>query len=87
MLRLLLLAALTLPLSACGGDDAIDPAPDGAPELADPDPDTPVDVDPLSRQDGQTSDEAALDSAEVGQEVFERPMDRLEPEGESGDDL
>lgn len=77
---LFLLAALALPLSACGGEEALDPAPDGAPELPDPDPDTPLDVDPLSRQDGQSSDEAGLDSAEVGREVFDRPIEGVEPE-------
>ena len=76
---LLLLLALALPLGACAGDDASEfqPAPDATPELPDPDPDTILDVDPLSRQDGQTSDDT-FDEAETGQEVQDRPMDGLE---------
>ncbi|WP_420455515.1 hypothetical protein [Rubrivirga sp.] len=35
-----------------GGPDQVEPAPDATPELADPDADTPLDVDPLSRDDG-----------------------------------
>ena len=76
---LLLLLALALPLGACADDEvpAVDPAPDATPELADPDPDTPLDVDPLSRQDGQTSDDT-FDENEVGQDVQDRPMDGLD---------
>ena len=80
MSRLLpLLFALALPLAACGGDEvpAVDPAPDATPELPDPDPDTILDVDPLSRQDGQTSDDT-FDDAEVGQDVQDRPLDGLD---------
>lgn len=76
-LALLLLAA-ALPLAACESEaPAIDPAPDATPELPDPDPDTPFDVDPLSRQDGQTSDDT-FDENEVGQDVQDRPLDGLD---------
>ena len=84
MSRFLLLFALALPLAACGDGDlpadevpAVDPAPDATPELADPDPDTILDVDPLSRQDGQTSDDT-FDENEVGQDVQDRPLDGLD---------
>ena len=75
----LLLFALALPLTACSEGDApdVDPAPDATPELPDPDPDTPLDVDPLSRQDGQTSDDT-FDENEVGQDVQDRPLDGLD---------
>ena len=76
---LLLALALALPLGACAEDDASDfqPTPDATPELPDPDPDTVFDVDPLSRQDGQTSDDT-FDQPETGQEVQDRPLDGLD---------
>lgn len=83
MPRLLpLLFAFALPLAACGdapADEvpAVDSAPDATPELPDPDPDTILDVDPLSRQDGQTSDDT-FDENEVGQDVQDRPLDGLD---------
>lgn len=86
MLRLALLSLLALPLAACADDEAdvadpaVDPAPDATAELPDPDPDTPLDVDPLSRQDGLTSDEAALDSAETGEDVLPSMGDRIGPD-------
>lgn len=84
MLRLALLALFALPLAACGADvpeaevPTFDPAPDGAAELPDPDRDDVLDVDPLSRQDGITSDEAALDSAETGDDVLPSMGDRID---------
>ncbi|MDT0631119.1 hypothetical protein RQM47_01800 [Rubrivirga sp. S365] len=77
-LALLLLAA-ALPLAACADDEvpAVDPVPDATPELPDPDPDTILDVDPLSRQDGQTSDDT-FDENEVGQDIQDRPLDGLD---------
>lgn len=84
MLRLALLALFALPLAACGADvpedevPAVDSAPDGAAELPDPDRDDVLDVDPLSRQDGITSDEAALDSAATGNDVLPSMGDRID---------
>lgn len=81
----LLLAALSLPLAACGdvpADDvpAVDEAPDATPELDDPDRDDILDVDPLSRQDGQIEDELEAQDAEVGDEVLPSMGDRIGPD-------
>ncbi len=78
MNRLLLLFALALPLSACGPDQ-VEPAPDATPELADPDADTPLDVDPLSRDDGQTIDDDMDGAAETGDDLFEAPVEDATP--------
>ena len=78
MARLLaLLLALSLPLAACGPTET-DPTPDATPELADPDPeDGPFDVDPLSRDDGQTSDDT-FDETETGDDLFNTPVEEAD---------
>lgn len=79
MARLLLLLALTFSLAACAdSEDQLNPTPDATPELADPDPDTPLDVDPLSRPDGQTMDDQTIDPVETGDEIGDRPLDGVE---------
>lgn len=78
MPRFLLLLALALPLAACGTEPT-DVAPDPTPELADPDPDTPMDVDPLSRQDGQTSDDDFDAAPETGDDLFQAPVEDATP--------
>ena len=80
MPRLALLAlAFALPLAACtDAGEQVDPVPDATPELPDPDPDTPLDVDPLSRDDGQTEDEAMMDSVEVGDDLFNAPVEEVD---------
>lgn len=70
----LLLLALSLPLAACGDSAEYQDAPDATPELADPDPDGPLDVDPLSRSDGQTDDDTFDEPAETGDDLFESPV-------------
>lgn len=81
MLRiLLLLFAFSLPLTACEPVETDDP--DATGELPDPDPsDPPGDVDPLSRDDGITSDDDALDqeNPETGQELFQSPVETQDP--------
>lgn len=77
MSRLLLLLALAASLTACG-DPEVNATPDATPELADPDPDTPLDVDPLSRPDGQTMDDQTIDPVETGDEIGDRPLDGVE---------
>lgn len=67
----LLLLALALPLAACGDDAELQTRPDATPELADPDPDGLLDVDPLSRSDGQTADDTF--GVETGDDLFESP--------------
>ena len=77
-----LLLALGLALATTGCSDEATNAtsdPDPTPELADPDPDGPFDVDPLSRQDGQTSDDTPIDPVETGDEVMDRPIEGIEP--------
>ena len=75
----LFVLAASLSIAACtDAGEQVDPAPDATPELADPDPDTPLDVDPLSRQDGQSSDEAAMDSGETGDDLFNSPVEDAE---------
>lgn len=75
----LFVLAASLSITACtDAGEQVDPAPDATPELADPDPDTPLDVDPLSRQDGQSSDEAAMDSVETGDDLFNSPVEDAE---------
>lgn len=77
---LILLFALTLPLAACGPQET-DPDPDGTAELPDPDPsDPPGDVDPLSRDDGQTSDDDINEGApETGDDLFNAPIEDATP--------
>ena len=82
---LALLFALALPLAACGPTDT-DPTTDPTQELPDPDPDTPVDVDPLSRDDGQSSDEAAAGEAETGDDLFDAPVEDDTPPVDEPDD-
>ena len=77
MTRPLLLLALAGSLAACA-DSEVQPAPDATPELADPDPDTPFDVDPLSRQDGQTMDDQVIDPVETGDDIGDRPLDGVQ---------
>ena len=86
MARLLaLLLALSLPLAACGPTET--DAPDATGELADPDPaDGPLDVDPLSRDDGQTSDDD-FDTPEDGDDVFPTPVETDDPPIEDADVL
>ena len=75
---LLLLLALALPLSACGPQET-DPTPDATGELPDPDPeDGFMDVDPLSRDDGQTSDDD-FDEVETGDDLFNTPVETDNP--------
>ena len=84
---LALLFALALPLSACGPNQ-VEPAPDATQELPDPDPDTPLDVDPLSRDDGQSSDEAMADSVQTGDDLFNAPIeDETPPVDEPADTM
>ena len=77
MTRTLLLLALAGALVACS-DPEVQDGPDATPELADPDPDTPMDVDPLSRPDGQTMDDQTIDPVETGDEIGDRPLDGVE---------
>lgn len=78
-----LLLALGLAIATTGCGDQADDAPtanDPTPELADPDPeDGPFDVDPLSRQDGQTSDDTPIDPVETGDDVMENPIEGITP--------
>jgi hypothetical protein len=80
----LLVAALALPLAACEVPDdevpAVEEAPDPTAELPDPDEDDILDVDPLSRQDGQVEDELEAQDAEVGDEVLPSLGDRIGPD-------
>ena len=74
---LLRLALFALPLTGCEPVETDDP--DATGELADPDPaDGPLDVDPLSRQDGQTTDDD-FDTAETGDVVFPTPVETEDP--------
>ena len=89
----ILVAALALPLAACGDDlpadevPAIDEAPDPTAELDDPDRDDILDVDPLSRQDGQIEDELEAQDAEVGDEVLPSIGDRIGPDEADDPDI
>ena len=82
MPRALLLAlGLAFVTAGCGPSDDLEPtANDPTPELADPDPeDGPFDVDPLSRQDGQTSDDTPIDPVETGGDIGDRPIEGITP--------
>ena len=79
MSRRWILLAAALPLTACSDEvPAVDPAPDATQELVDPDEDDILDVDPLSRQDGQTEDDSR--GAETGDEVLPSVGDRITPD-------